>query len=139
MMTFRSQAFCNKYQKNHLGFKVSNIAHALAFELSCSTTIVVLSEETLVKNLKHHPDLKENDYLKLEEIIGKSNFILKDGLKMIAVALQKDELYHYALKATKSGKAIFLTSFRITRSKDIERLRKKAEKGNAKILKDNLP
>ena len=48
-------------------------------------------------------------------------------------------MYHYALKTTASGKQLFLTSFRKTRIKFINKLRDKGKKGKIKILKDNLP
>ncbi|BCD61368.1 hypothetical protein NitYY0826_C0207 [Nitratiruptor sp. YY08-26] len=96
--------------------------------LTSIETQVIFSEESLKKNLNHHKDLTEEDYLKLDEIIGKTHFTAKDGEKTLAVALYFDEMYYYALKATKIGRAIFLTSFRKTKLKDIERLRKKAGK-----------
>ena len=139
MMTSSTGKFCQKYKKSSLGFEVGKISQVLAEKLLSESTIVVMSDETLTKNLSHHPDLKENEYLKLDVILGKSNFIVKDGNRMLAVVLQETKLYHYALKSTKSGKAIFLTSFRRTNKISIEKIRKKCKQGKVVILKDNLP
>ena len=75
----------------------------------------------------------------LDEIVGKSNFVAKDGDRTVAIVLQHNKLYHYALKSTKSGKGLFLTSFRRTNEISVEKIRKKKKTGKVKILKDNLP
>ena len=136
-MTFFEQ----KFLKNSYGYEIGKISSALATILLSQTRIVTLSKDTLKKNLSHHPDLHENDYLLLGEIVGKSHFVAKDGDRTVAIMLHKDskELYHYALKSTTTGKQLFLTSFRKTRQKSINRLRKKAREKKIIILKDNLP
>ena len=118
---------------------MGTISSELAKILTSIDTKVILGEESLKKNQKHHKDLLEDDYLKLDEIIGRSHFVAKDGCKTVAIALYNEQMYHYALKATKSGKAIFLTSFRKTKKKDIERLRKKGKSGRIQIIKDFMP
>lgn len=139
MMIFSTKKFCQKYKKSSLGFEVGKISQLLAEKLLSKSVIVIMSEETLAKNLRHHPDLDEEEYLKLDMILGKSHFIVKDGNKMLAVVLEETRLYHYALKSTKSGKALFLTSFRRTNKISIEKIRKKCKQGKVVILKDNLP
>jgi len=131
--------FCKKYVKKELGYEICDISVVLAEILQSKITKVTLSDETIKKNLKHHSDLIEQDYLKLDEIIGKSHFIAKDGDRTVAIVLQNNELYHYALKSTLSGKAIFLTSFRRTNKISIDKIRKKQKQGKVKIIKDNLP
>ncbi|WP_281950268.1 hypothetical protein [Nitrosophilus kaiyonis] len=136
---FGMKKFKTKYLKNEYGYLIGNISSELAKILTSVETKVVLSEESLRKNLDHHKDLTEEDYLKLDEIIGRTHFIAKDGEKTLAIAFYSDDMYHYALKATKTGKAIFLTSFRKTKEKDIERLRRKGRKNKIKIIKDFMP
>ena len=135
------QKFIDKYPKNKFGYEIGKISVVLSEVLLSKTRVVTISSDTLKKNLNHHPDLSEDDYLQLDEIVGKSHFVAKDGNRTVAIMLNKDnsELYHYALKSTATGKQLFLTSFRKTRQKSIERLRKKARENKIKILKDNLP
>ena len=136
---FGMKKFKSKYQKNEHGYLIGTISSELAKIIASVNTRVILSEESLKKNLKHHKDLTENDYLKLDEIIGRSHFVAKDGQKTVAIAFYGEQMYHYALKATKTGKAIFLTSFRKTKEKDIERLRKKGKLGKIQVIKDFMP
>ena len=129
----------NKYPKNHMGYIVGQISTVLAEILLSETQVVVLSEASLEKNLNNHPDLLPEDYLKLDEIIGKSHFVCQDGTHTVAIAIKHTTLYHYALKSTQTGEAIFLTSFRKTNMKDVNRFRNRAKKGKVNILKDTLP
>jgi hypothetical protein len=127
------------YPKNHIGYVVGHISTVLAGLLLSETQVVILSEASLEKNLNNHPDLVPEDYLKLGEIIGKSHFACQDGKRTIGIAIECGTLYHYALKSTQTGEAVFLTSFRKTGMQDVTRLRNKAKKGKANILKDILP
>ena len=128
-----------KYERNEYGYIVATISTSLAKILKSNTNNVVFSEASIKKNMKHHPDIKEEVYKRLDEIVGRTHLIVRDSERNIAIALYMDEMYHYALKATRSGNVIFLTSFRRTKQKDIDRLRKKARKGKVQILKDFMP
>ncbi len=133
--------FEQKFQTNSYGYEIGKVSLLLSKILLAKTETVTLSRDTLKKNLNHHPDLREHDYLLLDEIVGKSHFVAKDGNRTVAIVLHKDsnELYHYALKATATGKQLFMTSFRKTRQKSINRLRQKGKDKKIIILKDNLP
>jgi hypothetical protein len=131
--------FYKKYNQNDLGYEVGSISIVLANILCSNTRGVIMSYDTLKKNLDHHPDLKVDDYLLLDEIVGRSSFIAKDGDKTVAIVLQYNQLYHYALKSTKSGNGLFLTSFRRTNKISVDKIRKKHKEKKVKIIKDNLP
>ena len=135
------KTFIEKYPKNKFGYEVGAISVVLSEILLSNTRKVTLSADTLKKNLDHHPDLSEDDYLQLDEIVGKSHFVAKDGDRTVAVVLNErsKQLYHYALKSTQSGKALFLTSFRKTNKISIDKIRKKNKQGKVEIIKDNLP
>ena len=135
------EKFYQKYEQIEYGYNVGTVSVVLSEILLSKTRVVILSSDTLTKNLNHHPDLIVDDYLLLDDIVGKSHFVAKDGNKTVAIVLNKDnnQLYHYALKATKSGKRLFLTSFRKARIKQINRLRDKAKNKKIEIIKDNLP
>ena len=135
------EKFYKKYKLLEDGYNVGAISIVLSEILLSKTRVVTISNETLTKNLNHHPDLTVKDYLLLDDIVGKSHFVAKDGKKTVAIVLNRSnkQLYHYVLKATKSGEGLFLTSFRKTRIKQINRLRDKGRSNKIKILKDNLP
>ena len=128
-----------KYPKNSIGYIIGDISVVLADLLLSKTTTVVLSDISLAKNLKNHPDLLVEDYLRLDVIIGKGHFVIQDSDRTVAIVLENKTLYHYSLKSTQTGEALFLTSFRKTSFQDVNRLRKKAVKKDLKILKDALP
>ena len=133
------ELFYKSYKTNKFGYIVGSINDELAAILEAFSNEVVFSFESLEKNLKHHPDLHEDDYLLLKEIIGKTHLVAKDGDKTVAIVLEYGKLYHYALKSTRTGKAVFITSFRRTNEISIEKIRKKAKENKVKILKDFLP
>ena len=78
------EKFIDKYPKNKFGYEVGKISVVLSEILLSKTKIVTFSKESLSKNLLHHPDLSENDYLMLDAIVGKSHFIAKDGDRTVA-------------------------------------------------------
>ncbi len=127
------------FSRNSDGYIVGKISTVLANILLSKTDEVVFSEISLAKNFDNHPDLIIEDYLLLPDIIGKSHFVLQDGIRTVAIVLERKTMYHYVLKCTNTGESLFLTSFRQTRDGDLKRLRNKAKKNNLKILKDILP
>jgi len=135
------EKFYKKYKLLEDGYSVGIISVVLSKILISKTRVVTISDETLTKNLNHHPDLTVDDYLLLDDIVGKSHFVAKDGKKTVAIVLNRrnKQLYHYALKATKSGKGLFLTSFRKTNKISIDKIRKKDKQKKVTIIKDNLP
>jgi len=124
---------------NPFGYVIGKISVPLSSLLLSQTQTVIFSQASLEKNLNNHKDLLPEDYLKLNDIVGRGHFMAQDGEKTVAIVLEQSVLYHYALKCTQSGEALFLTSFRKTNMNDVTRIRKKGEKGKVIILKDTLP
>lgn len=87
--------FEEKFQRNRYGYEVGEVSLVLSKILLSKIKIVTLSSDTLKKNLNHHPDLTENDYLLLDDIVGKSHFVAQDGERSVAMMLNEDnnELY----------------------------------------------
>jgi len=131
--------FFKKYKRNTFGYEVGKIDDAMMAAIGAKTEVVTLSDESLAKNMKHHPDIGVDDYMKLDEIVGKGDFIAKDSNLSIVAAYFHESLYFYAIKSTQTGKAVFLTSFRKANDIYINRLRRKSKAGKIVILKDELP
>ena len=117
---------------------VGTISSEISQVIDANTNKVLISNISINKNIKNHQDLTLDDYKKLEILLAKNDFIIKDGEKTVGIVVHDDQLYYYALKATATGSTIFLSSFRKTSEKDINRLRKKSGKLNCKLLKDEL-
>lgn len=77
--------------------------------------------QTFAKNQNYHPDVAVMDYLRIDWILNRAEAVLMDGEKTVVVIEEAGENWLVALKATKTGKALFVTSFRKTRAGDIAR------------------
>jgi len=124
--------FFNNKSKNKEGFTVIGICDELIKStINANIYEVVISDVTIEKNIKHHDDLTIEDYKVLDDIL------VKDGDKTAGIIYTNKYQYYYALKSTKSGDTIFLTSFRKTNKSDIKRIRNKSKKGLVNIIIDN--
>ena len=108
----------------------------IKYTINANTNQVVISKVTIDKNLKHHSDLNIDDYQILDNILLNYDLLIKDGNKTAGIVYTKQQQYYYALKSTKSGDTIFLTSFRKTNKHDIKRIRNKSKKGLVSIIID---
>jgi hypothetical protein len=87
---------------------VLRAAHAADLELK--TDLVRISAETIRKQIERHPEISAAEYRFATEAIQSGRAILEPGNAM--VFLQEEAGYVTVVKATKSGRAAFLTSFR---------------------------
>jgi SPP1 gp7 family putative phage head morphogenesis protein len=87
--------------------------------IGAQTNIVRLSSDTLKKNAEHHPEITVQDYLNLQTIIEKAGVIVQDGPNTMVFIKIGDTFYHAAIKATQTGKGLFMTSLRMTDEKGI--------------------
>lgn len=92
---------------------------------------VFLSTQTLKKNQNHHPELTLTDYQSIPDVIRNAQLVIQDGKQTMVFIRKNNKWFHAAIKSTATGKGLFLTSFRYTENRDVERMKKK---GN--ILRD---
>ncbi|MGQ0794536.1 MAG: phage head morphogenesis protein [Deltaproteobacteria bacterium] len=97
------------------------------------STVVYLSNETLLKNLTNHPDLSIGDYQIIPDIIQEAQLIVQDNDNTIVFLRINNRLYYGAIKTTRSGETNFLISLRFARESDIKSIKTKG-----KVLKDEL-
>jgi len=121
------------------GYYILGIANKSIVEtLSSKTNKIVISEQTIIKNINHHKDLSIDDYKVLDKIIGEFDILIKDGQYTVGIVNYQFGNYYYALKTTQSANTIFLTSFRKTSLHDIKRLKNKLSKGKIEVIKGKL-
>lgn len=101
--------------------------------IGANAQTVVFSTDSRDKNLARHPELTLADYQRLPDVIGNAQLIVKDGDQTIVFVRREDRLYRAVIRATQSGQAVFMTSFRIANLQDVERLRRAGQ-----VLKDEL-
>ena len=135
----RKVSYFHTLSKDNDGhFIIGAINHLIIDAINAKVFHVVMSEVSLIKNMKHHEDLTILDYQKLSYILSHYPIIIQDGEKTVGVIHIEEHKYYFALKATASGKAIFMTSFRKTSDLDLQRLKKKVEKKRAFLIFGSL-
>lgn len=103
--------------------------------IGAQTRTVYLSDETLLKQLINRAgqNIGLQDYWRVQGVIEQASLIVRDG-DLTLVFIQRDgKYYQAAVKATQSGKALFLTSFRETSLDDAKR-----QMGKGIVLKNEL-
>lgn len=102
-------------------------------KIGASVKTVFLSDETLAKNKTAHPDLTIADYRRMPDVVERAETIIQDGDQTLVFLKVAERIFHAAVKATKSGKGLFLTSYRTTNRRDIAQAKKRG-----KVLKNEL-
>ena len=130
--------FSNKHVDKSGHYLLGTASKDIVQTLSSNTDKIVISEQTILKNINHHKDLIVENYENLYKIVGKFDILIKDGKHTVGIVNYDFGNYYYALKTTKTLNTIFLTSFRKTSSHDIKRLKNKLQKGKIEIIKGNI-
>jgi hypothetical protein len=119
-----------------IGFwPVARISEASGAAIGAETRIASLSVETMAKQVKEHPELTGLDYLMVQRTIDAATIIVQDTPQSLIFVLEdKAAGYVLVVKATQSGKGLFVTSFRrlsadqVKRDEAIRRLLRKQMK-----------
>jgi len=126
------QAFSEWYSKPAGSFPLAFIGQAVAERLGAKTQVVALSEDTLAKQLRKHPEITQDEYTMVQAAIDRGREILDADGSLIYV-LEEDDGYVTVLKATKTGKAVFMSSLRrlskdaARRDRELQRLLRKVK------------
>lgn len=122
-----SQEFRRFYQAPEGDMPVMVLADDVRRALGTEARAVALSADTMRKQLARHADLSIDDYLALPGVGRSPTLVVKDGARTIVLLKLDDGRWRYAaIKATKSGRAAFLTSFRFARPSAVDELLAKA-------------
>lgn len=126
-------AFRNFYAKPAGMFPIAVIGAEDAKLLGTGTQTVRLSDETMLKQQDVHPELDVREYENVQQAIEYGQRIQDAGS---IVYLWQDGGYVTVVKTTKSGKALYMTSFRrlssnqVKRDEEIKRLLRKQQPDN---------
>lgn len=130
----RSDAFARFVTKPEGTMPVIPITPPLAAALGIDARIALLSADTMVKQLRNHPEMTLEDYRLLPTFPNKAVLALADGpLSIILIQLANGRWMHVVLKSTKGRKAAFLTSYRFTGE---ERVRALLNRPGVRIIFD---
>ncbi|RIK92480.1 MAG: hypothetical protein DCC73_11900 [Proteobacteria bacterium] len=103
------------------------IGDELRAAIGAKNPVVVLSDETMLKQHAAHPELTVKDYRRLPAIGEAPDLVIQDGKNTLVFIQRGDVWFSAAIKATKTGKANFLTSFRRTNAEDVERHKRRGK------------
>lgn len=105
-----SDVFRTFYDRPAGEFPVGLLAEADAQRIGAETRVVRFSAETAAKQKNQHPELDAQEYAWVQETIERGEVIADAALSLIYLLV--DGGYVSVVKATETGKAVFLASFR---------------------------
>lgn len=100
-----------------------DVRHALGSD----TASVRLSGETVEKQQHHHPDLTEEDYRALPEVLGLPDVVARQSDTHILLFRSLKAIYRAVIKRTRDGGENYLVSFHRTRPHAVQQALAKAE------------
>lgn len=113
-------------------FPVGLLDQAAAERIRAKTRVVRISDETVTKQTKHHPELAAGEYAAVQTAIA-NGIMVQDGPGSLIYILDESPGYVSVVKATASGESVFLVSFRrlsgdaAKRDAEVQRLLRKAK------------
>ena len=112
-------------------FPVGYIGAEEAAAIGATARVVQLSPETVAKQMRAHPELSPGEYAAVQEAIDQGVRV-QDTARSLVFILDESPGYVSVVKATVSGEAVFLASFRrlsneaAKRDAEVQRLLRKA-------------
>lgn len=114
-------------------FPLAYLAPDAASQLGARTQLVALSEDSLAKQLREHPEITPEEYAMVQHAVDRGREIVDSRDGSLSYVLEEKDGYVVVIKATKTGKAVFLTSMRRLSSQEAQRdreLRRLLRKAN---------
>lgn len=95
-------------------FPLARIPPEQADRIGAATTVAHLSAETALKQQREHPELLIREYVLAQRVVDEADDVIQDGPNtLIFIHLPPEDSGHLlVVKATRSGKGVFVTSFR---------------------------
>lgn len=121
----RSESFTRFVEKPKGNFPVLRLPHLASQAIEATGHIAMLSDQSLTKNIAHHPDIRLEDYQKLPDIGDRPILIVQDAENKLVLVGEPDALYWCVVKVTENGQELYVTSFRRTERKDMDRLKRR--------------
>ena len=118
----RSDAFARWVEKPKGPMPVMHLPDEAKAVMQSRRSIAVISQETMEKQRRRHPELTLGDYRSLP-VMGADPTVIIQVADVKTVIIRRDErTYIAAAKTTRTGEAVFITSFRRTDEADVRAL-----------------
>ena len=123
-----SPVFANWFRQPAAGsrFVIAALDEDLQRRLGAQQKAVLLSDETLVRQKNHHPELALNEYRLIPEIVQKGKVIREKDARLYFFQRQ-DHLYMAAIKATEDKAENYLVTFFRVRPEHMRRKQRRGE------------
>lgn len=108
----RGQTFAEWYRKPAGAFPLAYLSPEVAARLGAKTQLVGLSEETLAKQLREHPEITLDEYPMVQAAIDRGMELPGNGLNDRVYVLDEPDGYVVVIKVTRAGNEVFMTSMR---------------------------
>ena len=119
----RSDDFADFYKNPQGYFAVGGVDDRIKQALKAETVVCCLSDETLLKNQKHHPDLQLDDYLQINKVLQDYDILVQDTEKtVVAVKKISGKNYWLAVKVTRNGNEIFTQTYHLAEDRQLRKL-----------------
>ncbi|MCY1289977.1 Phage Mu protein F like protein [compost metagenome] len=124
-------AFAEWYRKPAGAFPLAHLGADVAERLGAKTQLVALSEDTLAKQLREHPEITLEEYPMVQVALDRGIEIPGNQANTTVYVLDEADGYVTVIKVTRDGREIYLTSMRrlsrdqAKRDEEIRRLLKK--------------
>lgn len=123
-----SDDFTDFYKNPQGYFGVGVVDDRIKQALKTEASVCCLSDETLLKNKKHHPDLTIDDYKLMNQVLGDYDVLVQDTAKsVVAVKKIAGKNYWMAVKVTRKGNEVFTTTFHLTHERQLKNLMAKGK------------
>lgn len=125
------QTFAEWYRKPAGAFPLAYLSPEVAARLGATTQLVGLSEDTLAKQLREHPEITLDEYPKVQEAIDRGVEIPGNQPNTSVYLLDEPDGYVTVIKVTRDGREVYMTSMRrlsrdqAKRDEEVRRLLKK--------------
>jgi hypothetical protein len=88
---------------------------------------VLLSSDTLAKQRRDHPEIPNALYRAVQGVIDEAFLVVQDLDTTLVFVDRQEHLIHIALKATRRGDGLYITSLRYTNEADVQRIRRRGQ------------
>jgi hypothetical protein len=125
------QTFAEWYRKPAGAFPLAYLSPEVAARLGAKTQLVGLSEETLAKQLREHPEITLDEYPKVQAAIDRGLEVPGNQPNTSVYLLDEADGYVTVIKVTRDGREVYMTSMRrlsrdqAKRDEEVRRLLKK--------------
>ncbi len=114
-------------------FPVAVLPELFRKAINTEAKTVILSADTLAKQLIRHPDIELAEYRQLQTIYNDAQLVVKDSDKTLGFYYKGSKEFFTVVKATVKNDELYLTTFRRAEEQSVENIRKKGT-----VIKDEL-